>query len=101
MINVEEMRAKLANEKEMVFKSPSAEAGFNQLREQDALSAEFAEEVACRIQEKIYESGSNEVTRSSLYDMYSTVAAYKEADLHKVTAALATYWGIKVPVRTA
>ena len=101
MINVDEMRAKLANGEEMIFKSPSAEAGFDQIREQDALSAEVAEEVACRIQKKMYEDERNEVTISLLYDMYSAVAAYKKADLHKVTPVLATYWGLKVPIRTA
>jgi len=100
MTNVEEMKAGLA--KEMVFKSLSAEAGFDQAREEDAFSAEFAEEVACYVQEQMYKRDRNKVTNSLLFDAYSVIEACKgSADPYKVKALLTMYWGYEIPARTA
>lgn len=100
MIDLKKMEADIVS-KNMKFKSRSAEAGFEQVREQDSFSAEFAEEVACYLQEKMVRLEKSRATESLFYDAYLVVEACKgPADPYKIQTILTTYWGCDIPLRS-
>lgn len=98
MIDTNKMRGDLLSDKGMVLKSLSAGAGFEQKRLEDTFSADFAEEMACYLQEEMYRRDRNKVTNSLLYDAYMVIEACRgQADPYKIKAILATYWGYPIP----
>lgn len=93
---IERMKAQIAVKTagKMGFKSDSAEAKFEVVRENNPDSAEFIEDWAKLMQKRIEKSPDGDITNSVLWTTYNMVRVCHEngVDLHRARALLTMYW---------